>query len=167
MKKVLEHIGRYFLQKRLFFSKAIAFIFDFLKFKKLSKNQNKQRFHLSPYNLRPSLTDNTKETNFDSHYTYHPAWAARVVAQIKPKFHVDISSALYFCSIVSAFVPVKFYDYRPANLKLSKLSCGKADLINLPFKSNSINPFPVCILLNILDWDDMEINWTRMEILRQ
>jgi ubiquinone/menaquinone biosynthesis C-methylase UbiE len=52
--------------------------------------------------------------------------------------HIDISSALYFCAIVSAFVPIKFYDYRPANLQLSNLSTDSADLTCLPFNDASI-----------------------------
>ncbi len=86
----------------------------------------------------PCLNDNCGTTPFDAHYTYHPAWAARIIAQTKPAVHVDISSTLHFCSILSAFVPVKFYDYRPADLELSGLSSGSANIVSLPFSSNSI-----------------------------
>ncbi|MDB5239125.1 MAG: putative SAM-dependent methyltransferase [Candidatus Parcubacteria bacterium] len=82
--------------------------------------------------------ENTNVTRFSAHYIYHPAWAARVVARTRPQEHVDISSTLHFCSIVSAFVPVKFYDYRPANIHLSNLFSGKADLTALPFETGSI-----------------------------
>ncbi|HEY9480753.1 MAG TPA: DUF268 domain-containing protein [Candidatus Paceibacterota bacterium] len=82
--------------------------------------------------------ENTNVTRFSAHYIYHPAWAARVVAKIKPEYHVDISSTLTFCSMLSAFVPVRFYDYRPANIHLSNLYSGKADLTALPFESESI-----------------------------
>ena len=51
---------------------------------------------------------------------------------------MDISSSLYFCSLVSAFVPVAFYDYRPAALGLSNLSSGTADLMGLPFADRSV-----------------------------
>lgn len=82
--------------------------------------------------------DDTKYTVFDEHYIYHPAWAARIIAQTRPQVHVDISSTLTFCSIVSAFVPVKFYDYRPARLSLSDLTSEKADLLALPFADRSV-----------------------------
>jgi SAM-dependent methyltransferase len=52
---------------------------------------------------------------------------------------VDISSNLHFCSVVSAFIPVKFYDFRPADLKLSQLSTDRADLLSLPFEDNSVH----------------------------
>lgn len=103
----------------------------------LSKDQNR-RFEISENDWYPCLDDNTQYTGFDSHYVYHPAWAARVVKEINPKFHVDISSTLHFCSILSAFVDVKFYDYRPALLNLSNLESGKIDLTNIFFESNSI-----------------------------
>ncbi|MGB9180439.1 MAG: DUF268 domain-containing protein, partial [Pyrinomonadaceae bacterium] len=77
-------------------------------------------------------------TDFDRHYIYHPAWAARVLAQTRPDSHVDISSSLHFCTLVSAFIPVKFYDYRPAKLQLSNLTSEAADLHALPFEDGSI-----------------------------
>lgn len=83
-------------------------------------------------------SDDTPFTVFDEHYIYHPAWAARILARTRPTVHVDISSTLAFCSIVSAFVPVKFYDYRPARLALDNLTCEKADLLSLPFADRSI-----------------------------
>ena len=88
--------------------------------------------------MHPCLTDKISSTPFDHHYIYHPAWAARVLAETKPAEHIDISSILSFCSIVSAFIPIKFYDYRPAHLQLSNYSSGFADLKKLPFENDSI-----------------------------
>ena len=85
----------------------------------------------------PCLQDKTTETPFDRHYLYHPAWAARVLARTKPELHVDFSSSLTFCTMVSAFVPVKFYDFRPAPIVLDNLQCGQADLTSLPFENES------------------------------
>lgn len=87
---------------------------------------------------RALLNDDTKFTSFDRHYVYHPAWAARILANTKPTFHVDISSSLYFCSIVSSFIPVHYYDYRPADLKLENLRSEAADLCALPFADESV-----------------------------
>jgi hypothetical protein len=84
------------------------------------------------------LGDRTSATSFDRHYVYHTAWAARIVAETRPSEHVDISSSLYFSGIVSAFVPVKFYDYRPAALHLENLDCGSGDLTKLAFADRSI-----------------------------
>ena len=99
---------------------------------------SQKRFTLHEEDLYPCLNDNTPNTGFDRHYVYHPAWAARIIAEAKPEKHVDISSTLQFCSILSAFVPVDFYDFRPANLTLSRLNSLSADLLSLPFENNSL-----------------------------
>ena len=51
---------------------------------------------------------------------------------------MDISSIVNFCAIVSAFVPVDFYDFRPAPVELDGLYTGAADLTQLHFPSDSI-----------------------------
>jgi SAM-dependent methyltransferase len=86
----------------------------------------------------PCLNDATATTGFDRHYVYHTAWAARVLAQTRPAEHVDIGSSLYFAAIASAFVPLRFFDYRPAALRLSNLSSDEADLTRLPWPDKSI-----------------------------
>jgi SAM-dependent methyltransferase len=84
------------------------------------------------------LNDRSTETPFDPHYTYHPAWAARVLARTRPAKHVDISSILCFGTIVSAFVPVEFYDFRPAPVLLSNFTSASADLTRLDLPDNSV-----------------------------
>lgn len=121
--KWLRRIGEYF-----------SYLGELSKFRKLSD----ERFSIKNKELFPCLDDRTATTGFDRHYTYHPAWAARVVAEIKPKFHVDISSILAFSTQLSAFIPVKFYDYRPAVLNLNNLKSEHADLTNLHFEDNTV-----------------------------
>ena len=99
---------------------------------------NNGRFSLNWEDRYPILNEDTSQTSFDAHYVYHPAWAARILAETKPAEHVDISGSLNFCTIVSAFIPVKFYDYRPAPFHLSGLTSGRCDLMSLSFKDNSI-----------------------------
>lgn len=96
------------------------------------------RFRLSQDLFYPCLHDATSETGFDRHYVYHPAWAIRIVNALNPKRHIDISSTLHFCSMLSAIVPTDFYDYRPADLVLDNLTSTFADLTNLPFADNSV-----------------------------
>lgn len=116
--------------------RRFLFVRDYMYFKK--KSAGETRFPMSWSSRRPELNDRTTATYFDTHYIYHPAWAARILAKTRPKEHVDISSALSFSSIVSAFLPVKFYDYRPVHLPLSGLATGSADLLDLPFADESI-----------------------------
>lgn len=123
--------------------KTIKNLIQAYKFKKsyrdfLKSIKGENRFELNWKDRYPCLNDNTSYTGFDRHYIYHPAWAARIIRKIAPEIHVDISSTLYFASILSAFVPVRFYDFRPANLNLSELESLKANLLNLDFPDNSI-----------------------------
>lgn len=102
------------------------------------KQRSDGRFPIRASDMHPYLEDRTKVTPFDHHYIYHPAWAARILAQTRPEKHIDISSILSFSTQVSAFIPMEFYDYRPATVTLSALYCGKADLTNLHFADDSI-----------------------------
>ncbi len=104
----------------------------------LSKYKDK-RFSAKIKDFSPQIKDKTIKTGFDRHYIYHTAWAARKVKEINPIKHIDISSSLYFSGIVSAFIDIDFYDYRPADLYLSGLKSLEGNLYNLPFESNSIN----------------------------
>ena len=112
------------------------FIFsDYFSYKSKDKHN---RFSLKLTDFYPQIKDKTVKTGFDRHYIYHTSWAARKVKEINPNFHTDISSSLYFSGIISSFIPVKFYDYRPAELKLSNLESLEGDLMRLPFADNSI-----------------------------
>src|SRR5258708_4629007 len=100
------------------------------KEKKRAFKKEFDEFHLKlnrSFELRfeeavPYLNDKTVTTVFDAHYVYHPAWATRIVKAVSPAIHVDISSTLHFCAQLSAFIPVHFYDYRPAILNLNNLT---------------------------------------------
>jgi hypothetical protein len=128
---------RTFLGPRLKNAEARKFRQQFDSFKKLS-DQSQPRFHLSWEDRNPVLGEDKPGHGFDRHYIYHTGWAARKVKENAPEYHVDISSSLYFASIVSAFVPLRFYDYRPARLELPNLTCDHADLVDLPFEEGSI-----------------------------
>jgi hypothetical protein len=97
-----------------------------------------RRFVLRWRDAQPCLVDWTEKTGFEPHYVYHPAWAVRKVKEISPEKHVDISSTLHFASMLSAYIPVDFYDYRPAAFFLPGLNCGSADLMKLPFADGSV-----------------------------
>lgn len=122
------------IKKTLRFVQAPFIVPDYWQFYR----RRDRRFALRLRDLYPCLKDKTITTGFDRHYVYFTAWAARKVADLKPERHIDISSSLYFSGIVSAFVPVDFYDYRPADLVLPNFSSQAADLTALPFPDNSI-----------------------------
>jgi hypothetical protein len=109
---------------------------EYKMFSQLARSNN--RFELRWENRWPITTEKTATTHFDSHYIFHPAWAARILAQIQPSIHVDIASNLHFCTMISAFIPVHFYDYRPFEVSLSGLQSKRDDLSRLSFADNSI-----------------------------
>jgi SAM-dependent methyltransferase len=109
---------------------------DYRRFSSLSRAD--RRMPVEWENRYPCFNDDTAQTYFDRHYIYHTAWAARMVSSFRPLFHVDISSSLYFSTIVSAFVPVEYYDLRRADLSLSGFSSHDATLLSLPFEDASV-----------------------------
>jgi Caenorhabditis protein of unknown function, DUF268. len=120
------------------FPKKVLRFFEYLGEYARFRRASDGRFRLRVRDWYPCLGDKLSHTPFDQHYTYHPAWAARVLATTRPEYHVDISSILAFSAIVSAFIPVKFYDYRPAQLLLNNYESGFVDLKKLEFASDSI-----------------------------
>lgn len=116
------------------FIKKLRFNREFKVFKKTDG----QRFSVKGKDKWPCLNDKNKTTSFDKHYVYHTAWAARKLKQIAPKEHIDISSLTYFSTLISAFIPTKFYEYNPAEIDLKNLIHKHADITNLPFDDHSI-----------------------------
>lgn len=101
-------------------------------------SKTRTRFFMARGTDYPIYNEATANTGFDRHYVYHTAWAARIVAQTRPKAHTDISSSLYFAAIVSAFCPIFFFDYRPPKLALEGLTTESCDLLKLPFEDSSL-----------------------------
>lgn len=122
---------------------SIKYVSDILFFNnnvaKLTDNVAHIRFEIPKRDRKICKNDNTKTLGFDRHYIYHTAWAARILKETNPILHVDISSALYFTSIMSSFLNMEHYDFRRPDLQLSNLKVGEADLTNLHFESNSIS----------------------------
>lgn len=110
---------------------------EFATFKTLAQNRT-ERFPLRWEDRQPCLDDRTANTGFDRHYVFHTAWAARVLATTRPTKHVDVGSSLYFVTGASAFVPMEFYDFRPADLQLSNLESRFANLMALPFGDQEV-----------------------------
>jgi len=114
-----------------------SFLADFVHFKRKEKIHNK-RFSFSYCNTYPCLSDKKKISGFDRHYIYHLAWASCIIRQINPPVHVDISSSLHFCTQLSAFIPVEFYDFHKVDLQIPNLKVGQANLTKLAFADHSI-----------------------------
>ena len=110
----------------------------YLKGFKIFKATYGQRFSVKNKDKYICLNDKGQTTSFDKHYVYHTAWAARKLKQILPKEHVDISSLTYFSTLISAFIPIKFYEYNPAKIDLDNFEHKHIDVTHLFFDDNSI-----------------------------
>ncbi len=131
LKNIINNFKIYYEKK----AKWEEFKKDFNNFKSKTKNE---RFQIKWENISPCLDDKTQNTDYGSHYTLHPAWAARILKKINPVKLVDIASYTKFNAIISAFIPVDFYDYRPAKIELSNMLSTHADITKLPFEDKSI-----------------------------
>jgi len=116
----------------------ISFRRDFKQFSQSALRED-PRFSVDWADRHPCFGEDTVSMGFDRHYVYHTAWAARVLATTKPAFHADISSSLYFAAIASAFVPVKYYEFRAVPIQLSDLTSDAASLTELPFANQSVS----------------------------
>ncbi|WP_197471821.1 MULTISPECIES: DUF268 domain-containing protein [Methylomonas] len=116
----------------------IAFGKYTIRFKHRKKLLMDGRFKCEWKDRYACLEDITKTTTFDPHYVYHTAWAARILSRLLPNEHVDIGSCFRFVTLISAFIPIKFFDYRPVKTGLLGLESGYADITALPFPDNSI-----------------------------
>lgn len=129
------------LLKLFDFRKNVNYIKKYLEYKKeykIFKVTHGERFQIEDRDKYPCLNDKNTTTSFDKHYIYHTAWAARKLKELNPIEHIDISSLTYFSTIISAFIPIKFYDYRPRIITLNDFSCEHVDITQLPFNNNSI-----------------------------
>jgi hypothetical protein len=89
--------------------------------------------------LYPCLTDRTAQTPFDPHYFYQGAWIARKLAEHRPASHVDIASSVLTISVLSAFVPTTFVDFRPLPVDLTNLAARAGDITSLPFAAGELS----------------------------
>lgn len=81
----------------------------------------------------PCLKDDESSHDYCPVYLHFNAWASRVLLQSRPAKHVDFGGLTYFVGIMSALIPMEYYDIRPLNTAIPNLKTGVADLTRLPF----------------------------------
>jgi SAM-dependent methyltransferase len=113
-----------------------AFVVDLARFNKARAELGEPA--VSRSEMLPCLFDRTEGVDFNPHYTFHTAWAGRVLAESRPAKHVDVGSHLMFIVACSAFVPIEHYDIRAVDLGLDNLHTGAANLTALPWDDDSI-----------------------------
>ncbi len=90
-------------------------------------------------NMYPILDEKSSFTPFDAHYFYQEIWAYKHLLKSKPKLHIDIGSKYQFSGFVSLITHSEFIDIRPIRTNLVNLTVKKADVLQLPYKSNSVS----------------------------
>lgn len=115
-----------------------------------NKQPAHQKFSLQLNYLYPVLIDKTDTTPVEPTYFFQDSWFAKQLFQNKPKKHVDVASNVKMLGIVSQFVPVVFVDIRPIELTLPGLTFVKGTILELPFKSNSVESLSsICVVEHI------------------
>jgi hypothetical protein len=107
-----------------------AFTEQFSRFKEQSRLDG--RFEPKQTDWFPFLNDATPETGFDPHYVLHTSWAARKLAETKPKVHVSFGDSLYFVGVASGFMSMTFCDIRKSGLPFRDIKEESTDLTSLP-----------------------------------
>jgi len=89
-------------------------------------------------NFFPILNDYSPNHEIDYHYTYHPAWALRVLLSYDTSIHIDLASKLDFALSASAFMKVEYHDYRNVSIKFNNFKSVFTDISKLPFENDSV-----------------------------
>jgi hypothetical protein len=111
----------------------VRFIKDIYKYKQLDPKA-KILFR----DLYPMTSDATRYTPFDAHYYFQSIWLLNKLIRIKPPLHVDIGSKYELSGYISLLTKSEFIDLRPIDTKLKNLKIVKADILDLPYKDNSL-----------------------------
>lgn len=107
----------------------------------------------------PLRVTTSQTVGFDERaYVYQSAWLARALATSRPAQHVDISASACFAAIVSAFLPVDFYEFAPLGLNLPNLRTGVLHFDPLPFRDSSLSSVSTA---GIIEWLGCDVPGSR------
>ncbi|HEX9983056.1 MAG TPA: DUF268 domain-containing protein [Thermoanaerobaculia bacterium] len=110
-----------------------AYIGDYLRYR---MRPGAEPLHLR--DLEPALHEKTGSHEFDTHYFFLNAWAARRILATNPVRHIDVASQTALATQISAVIRVTYLDYRPLNVHLSNLQPLSGNLTSLPFRDASV-----------------------------
>lgn len=97
-----------------------------------------RRAKLFNIHLYPILNERVAYTPFDAHYFFQEVWTFEHVLRAKPRHHVDVASKYQLAGFLSKIVKTTFVDLRPIDVRLKNLEAIKGDILNLPYKSNTV-----------------------------
>jgi SAM-dependent methyltransferase len=109
------------------------YIRDIIKYNQIAKKRI-----IFDTNLFPILTEKVSFTPFDAHYFYQQLWVFENVLKQRPKKHIDVASTYEMSGYLSKIVKTTFVDIRPIKTSLKNLEIKNGDILDLPYKDNSI-----------------------------
>ncbi|MCZ7663148.1 MAG: DUF268 domain-containing protein [Thermoleophilia bacterium] len=74
----------------------------------------------------------------DHHYVVQAWWAARRIRAAGRGHHVDVGSQVMFVVMMSAWLPLDYYDIRPIDIEVPNLQQRFGDLCALPLETGSV-----------------------------
>jgi hypothetical protein len=100
--------------------------------------------------LYPQLKDKTTTQTLDPIYYLQDIWMVKQVLSQKPATHVDVGSAVKTISILAQSIPTTYVDIRPLTLSLPGVTSIKGTILQLPFKSHSVQSISaICVIEHI------------------
>ncbi|GAH09625.1 unnamed protein product, partial [marine sediment metagenome] len=106
-------------------------------YRKYTHLTNAEKLSISDF--YPHIADNTPTTPFDAHYFYQGIWAFRKIKESGVKSHVDVGSEIRWVGLLSTITNVILIDIRSFETDLKDLIVKKGDILNMPFKDDSVN----------------------------
>jgi SAM-dependent methyltransferase len=101
-------------------------------------------------NLYPCIYDKTSITPMEPVYFYQDTWAFERILKQKPSLHIDIGSHHTFVAFLSKVIPLTMVDIRPLDLPLDTLKFQEGSILDLPFKSESVESISsLCVVEHI------------------
>ncbi len=89
-------------------------------------------------NVFPKLADRVGYSPYDSHYFHQDIWAARRVAELAPKRHVDVGSRVDLVGFLTSLTDVAYVDIRPLGADVEGLESIAGSVLALPFADRSL-----------------------------
>ena len=86
----------------------------------------------------PQIHDRTATSAIDAHYFHQDVWAARRVADLAPRRHVDVGSRVDYVGFLTAVTEVTFVDIRPLDAEIEGLSSVAGSILAMPFPDRSL-----------------------------
>ncbi len=130
---VMKHLRLIIEVKFRNIQRLIRFLDSYRKYKHLT---NKEKLKISDF--YPCINDNKQKTPFDAHYFYQGVWAFKKIKESRIKNHVDVGSEIGWLGLLSTITKVSVIDIRPFKTDLRDLIVKKGDILNMPFKDNSV-----------------------------